>query len=421
MICGNQNNTSNGCGCDFNVKTIGVADVTNINIDGKNRTGLNWTEISVPEILSVPALKPDIESIDQVYANIALNSTRLVETPFAYKKYILYDFYESTQGLDTSLPPLSTALSTAVNALLAPITGALTTAINTAITAIKALIIPLPGDQAALTVLQNILNSINQLVAEISAALAEVVNTISSLVAAVNAVPFLPEVICNLIVALISALDALQILVSAVPTFLATVLTELQGLTGLTPAIQLLITAIITILTTGVLSPTAVQTLVNAVLTAIINILNAVGVVNCEEAYVIVLISNVEGTCLSGRKLIIEGVLKQKVIYTAEVAEQSVHSAHYEIPFSAFIIPYANFDGLAYREGIEVYNPENPTVPAVINGFIIGANQEINPNLCEEFIIDSYIEDIFIYAMDPRTIFKNVTVFLRARVAASCS
>ena len=49
-------------------------------------------------------------------------------------------------------------------------------------------------------------------------------------------------------------------------------------------------------------------------------------------------IPNAECTNLTGRKLIIEGFLKQKVIYTAADDEQSLHSANFEIPFSTFII-----------------------------------------------------------------------------------
>ena len=99
MTCNNQNNTSNRCGCEFNLKTVGVANVANISIDGSNREALNWTEISVPEILAVPALKPDIESVDQVYANIQLNSTKLIETPFAYERYVLFSFFNSANDL----------------------------------------------------------------------------------------------------------------------------------------------------------------------------------------------------------------------------------------------------------------------------------------------------------------------------------
>lgn len=87
---------------------------------------------------------------------------------------------------------------------------------------------------------------------------------------------------------------------------------------------------------------------------------------------------NLEGTRLTGKKLIIEGVLRQKVVYTAEVAEQSLHSAHFDVPFSAFIV-----------------------VPA-------------DTELTDRFRIQHCIEDIFACKLNKRQIFKNVTFFIKA-------
>lgn len=88
---------------------------------------------------------------------------------------------------------------------------------------------------------------------------------------------------------------------------------------------------------------------------------------------------NPEGTLLSGKKLIIEGIIHQKIIYTANTLVQSVHSAHFQIPFSAFII--------------------------------------VRRDLKEPFCIDVCIEDVFVKAFGTRQIFKNVTLFLRAKPA----
>lgn len=85
-----------------------------------------------------------------------------------------------------------------------------------------------------------------------------------------------------------------------------------------------------------------------------------------------------ECTHLTGRKLVIEGLLKQKIIYTAAVDEQSLHSASFAIPFSAFII-----------------------VPA-------------DTPLSQKFRITPYIEDIFAYSMSERNVFKNTTIFIKA-------
>ena len=89
-------------------------------------------------------------------------------------------------------------------------------------------------------------------------------------------------------------------------------------------------------------------------------------------------IQNSECTNLTGRKLIIEGLLKQKIIYTAALDEQSIHSANFIIPFSTFII-------------IEKDTP-----------------------LSQKFIITPYIEDIFACRLSERSVFKNTTIFIKA-------
>lgn len=89
-------------------------------------------------------------------------------------------------------------------------------------------------------------------------------------------------------------------------------------------------------------------------------------------------IPNSECTNLTGRKLIIEGLLQQKIIYTALVSEQSVHSANFVIPFSTFII----------------IDKDTP--------------------LSQKFRISPYIEDIFASRLSERSIFKNTTIFIKA-------
>lgn len=96
-------------------------------------------------------------------------------------------------------------------------------------------------------------------------------------------------------------------------------------------------------------------------------------------------VQNAEGTMLTGRKLIVEGLLQQKIIYTADEPTQPVHSAEFCFPFSAFIVVDSATD---------------------------------DPN---EFCVDVCVEDVFVKIMDPRTIFKNVTLLLNARpIAAPC-
>ena len=91
-------------------------------------------------------------------------------------------------------------------------------------------------------------------------------------------------------------------------------------------------------------------------------------------------VANPDGTTLTGKKLIIEGVLRQKISYVANIesGDQPVHSAHFDIPFSAFIII-----------------PRNTRRSAM-------------------FKIEPFIEDVFICAIDKRKVFKNTIIFINA-------
>lgn len=91
-----------------------------------------------------------------------------------------------------------------------------------------------------------------------------------------------------------------------------------------------------------------------------------------------ILTPNQENLVLTGRKLLVEGFLCQTLIYTADECEQSVHSAHFNMPFSTYIVL-----------------PENTSLDA-----------KFNVRVC--------IEYVFTKRLTPRTIFKNVTVFLQA-------
>lgn len=87
-----------------------------------------------------------------------------------------------------------------------------------------------------------------------------------------------------------------------------------------------------------------------------------------------------EGQVLTNRKLLIEGCIAQKVEYVADEPTQSVHAAHFNAPFSAFI----------------VLPPNIPLdTPVEVTG---------------------YIEDIFIQQIDKRSAFKNVTLLLTATI-----
>lgn len=89
--------------------------------------------------------------------------------------------------------------------------------------------------------------------------------------------------------------------------------------------------------------------------------------------------TSVEGQILTGYKLVVEGKICQQVEYVADEPTQSVHAAHFNMPFSTYIVLPGTF---------------TPSTPVTVTG---------------------YIEDIFVVQLCKRTIFKNVTIFLDAR------
>lgn len=94
------------------------------------------------------------------------------------------------------------------------------------------------------------------------------------------------------------------------------------------------------------------------------------------------LVENEEGKWVTGRKLVVEGELCQKVVYTADEPSQAVHSAHLYVPFSAFIVVPPDYNGIDTQEVV------------------------FQVNVC--------IEDVFIKSFTKRLIFKNVTLLLQA-------
>lgn len=83
---------------------------------------------------------------------------------------------------------------------------------------------------------------------------------------------------------------------------------------------------------------------------------------------------------LTGWKVIIEGELKQTIQYVSDEPAQSVHGAHFDVPFSIFIVLPPDFE-----EG-----------------------QCVN--------VEGYIEDIYAEKIGKRQIFKNITILLAARI-----
>lgn len=106
---------------------------------------------------------------------------------------------------------------------------------------------------------------------------------------------------------------------------------------------------------------------------------------------------NLEGKLLTGRKIIIEGNLCQKIEYTANVGEQSVHSAHFYVPFSSYIV---------VPEEIVFHNSDGTTTTVDS----LDVNYEVN----------ACVEDVSVCTIDERTILKKVTLLLYAVPVQSC-
>ena len=92
-----------------------------------------------------------------------------------------------------------------------------------------------------------------------------------------------------------------------------------------------------------------------------------------------VLIPNKEGTFLTGRKLLVDGVICQTIVYTADTTAQTLHSFDFKYPFCTYVvIPDSEDD-------IELI----------------------------KYCIESCIEDVYAKVINRREIFKSVSIFLK--------
>ena len=88
--------------------------------------------------------------------------------------------------------------------------------------------------------------------------------------------------------------------------------------------------------------------------------------------------ANLENFNLTGKKIIIEAVLSQRITYVSKTDCQSVHAAHFNVPVSAYIMA-----------------PDTT-------------------ELTDKFKIIACLEDIYACVLNDRQIFKNSTLFLKA-------
>lgn len=387
----------NNCNCNFSIKNYGTSDLSRISLIGKDRTTLNWSEISVPEILSIPELKPDIESIDQVYVTSSINSIKLIETPFAYETYRTYYItileLSMVQALantiSTEFPSQAiSTIATNINSLVGIVNGIIGDDPDPTLQPIVAI----------LSQLSAIATTLPPDAANVSAAAAKIIELKT------------PGSVC----AVVSLLEDLYNAINLVDADLENAFSLLNQLVVLSHELldstssDTIDAAVAPIL----VDITTVRATLSQELTSVTNMITEL-----KEPNFLVLIRNAEGTYLTGRKLIVNGNLNQKIVYTASVDVQSVHSAHFSVPFSAFIIPYADFEGLVYEENVLVVTDFSTCATTTVSGFPFTPGTELIPNLDEIFAVNVYVEDIFVYPTDPRTIFKNITLFLQAKVA----
>lgn len=99
---------------------------------------------------------------------------------------------------------------------------------------------------------------------------------------------------------------------------------------------------------------------------------------------------NLEGKSLSGRKLIIEGVLSQVINYTALEPTQPVHTFHAYVPFSSFIVVPETIDF------------GTPSVPDKVDSLNIN------------FEVNACLEDVSVSLHSTREVIKQVTLLLYA-------
>ncbi|NFO11628.1 DUF3794 domain-containing protein [Clostridium botulinum] len=97
-------------------------------------------------------------------------------------------------------------------------------------------------------------------------------------------------------------------------------------------------------------------------------------------------VANYEGNTLTGYKLLVHALLRQRITYISTSECGSVHSAHYDMPISAYIV----LDGK-------------------------------DTNFTDKYKIKACIEDIYACPLNERQIFKNTTLFIKAEPIESCS
>lgn len=113
-------------------------------------------------------------------------------------------------------------------------------------------------------------------------------------------------------------------------------------------------------------------------ITQILSVASTVNVM-CQNTIVTpVAVANYEGEKLTGLKLLIHAILRQRITYVSDKECHAVHAAHFDIPISAYIVLPSTASPLS------------------------------------KYRIRTCVEDLYACALNTRQIFKNTTIFFKA-------
>lgn len=88
--------------------------------------------------------------------------------------------------------------------------------------------------------------------------------------------------------------------------------------------------------------------------------------------------TSLEGVRLTGHKLVVEGEIKYKIQYVADIKSQSVHTFHYTSPFMSFVVLPEDFSPTSF------------------------------------LTVSAFVEDIYSNQIDNRCVYLNTTILITA-------
>ncbi len=135
---------------------------------------------------------------------------------------------------------------------------------------------------------------------------------------------------------------------------------------------------------------------------------------------------NAEGTCLTGRQLLVEGILNEKILYTSDSNNQSICSISATIPIYMYVMVYPKFTGLDSNNfvqnfPIDIINNDGDVETIDITGLGFSCTDtefdryNITVNTCEDFHIKICVEDVVAFALDRNSIFNSISLFISAK------